>query len=192
MSQDKKPRTWLLAGGFSAALMLLLIGVAGAGVFSVVLDRTNTTEFCTSCHTMKQNLAELQEKPHWKSKSGVHAGCADCHVPKSLGPKLYAKFMAVKDIYHELAGTISTPEKFEAHRLAMAKAVWAKMKATDSRECKSCHAFDHMKTADQDKMARRKHENAVARGQTCIDCHKGIVHKLPPGADQDETADASK
>lgn len=192
MSQDSRPRNWLLAGGFSAALVLLLIGAAGAGIFGATLDYTNTTQFCTSCHSMKTNLAELQEKPHWKSKSGVHAGCADCHVPKSLGPKLYAKIMAAKDVYHELAGTISTPEKYEASRLAMAKAVWAKMKASDSRECKTCHSFDHMKTADQDKMARRKHENAVSRGQTCIDCHKGVAHKMPPGADLDETADAAK
>jgi cytochrome c-type protein NapC len=183
MSDDKKSRNPLFAGGVIAAAVLFLLGAAFAGVFGTTLDLTNSTAFCTSCHSMKQNLAELQEKPHWKSKSGVHAGCADCHVPKSFGPKMVAKVMAAKDVYHEIMGTIGTPEKFEAHRLEMAKAVWAKMKASDSRECKSCHSFDHMKTADQDKMARKKHENAVARGQTCIDCHKGIAHKLPPGAE---------
>lgn len=177
----------LLAGGLAAAFVLVLLGGAVTGLFSTTLDLTNSTEFCTSCHSMRQNLTELQQKPHWKNKSGVHAGCADCHVPKSVGPKLYAKVMAAKDVYHELVGTISTPEKFEAHRLEMAKAVWRRMKASDSRECKTCHAFVHMKTEEQDKMARRKHENAVSRGHTCIDCHKGVAHNMPKG--YDETAE---
>jgi cytochrome c-type protein NapC len=171
----------LIGGGALAAMTLFAMGIAFTGVFGTTLDLTNSTEFCTSCHTMKQNLAELQEKPHWKSKSGVHAGCADCHVPKSFGPKLFAKVMAAKDVYHEIVGTISTPEKFEARRLEMATAVWEKMKATNSRECRSCHSFTHMKMIDQDRTARRRHEKADERGQTCIDCHKGVAHKMPQG-----------
>lgn len=189
MSDETKTtskRRFLFGGGFAAAIVLFAAGAVAMGMFGTSMDMTNKTEFCTSCHSMKQNLEELKEKPHWSSKSGVHAGCADCHVPKSFGPKLYAKVMAAKDVYHEVLGTISTPEKFETHRLDMAKAVWAKMKANDSRECRSCHSFDHMKTADQDKMARRKHENAASRGQTCIDCHKGVAHKMPKGYDETE------
>ena len=178
-------RRFLFGGGLAAALVLFAAGALAMGLLGAGMEMTNKTEFCTSCHTMQQNLVELKEKPHWSNKSGAHAGCADCHVPKAFGPKLYAKIMAAKDVYHELAGTISTPEKYEAHRLDMAKAVWAKMKASDSRECKGCHAFEHMKTADQDKIARRKHENAVSRGQTCIDCHKGVAHKMPKGYDED-------
>jgi cytochrome c-type protein NapC len=135
---------------------------------------------------MKVNLAELEERVHWKSPSGVHAGCADCHVPKEFKEKMIAKVMAAKDVYHEIMGTIDTPEKYEARRLDMAQRVWAKMKASDSRECKGCHGFAHMDFSEQDRFARKKHENAPDRGQTCIDCHKGIGHKLPEGAEADE------
>jgi nitrate/TMAO reductase-like tetraheme cytochrome c subunit len=191
MSNDAnpKPRSW-----FRRLLVVALIffaGVVFAGLFNVGLEYTNRTEFCTSCHSMKTNLAELEEKVHWKSRSGVHAGCADCHVPKDFKEKMIAKVMAAKDVYHEIMGTIDTPEKYEARRLDMAQRVWAKMKASDSRECKSCHGFVHMDFSEQDRFARKKHENAPDRGQTCIDCHKGIGHKLPEGADAAEPEPAA-
>ncbi len=163
-------------------ILVLLIfgaGIVFAGVFNVALHYTNTTEFCTSCHTMKTNLVELEKTVHWSSASGVHAGCADCHVPKEFLPKMQAKIFAAKDVYHEIMGTVSTPEKFEAHRWEMANRVWEKMKKTDSRECKTCHSFAHMDLSEQDSFARKKHDRAVDRGETCIDCHKGIAHKLP-------------
>ena len=186
MSNDVNPRP---KSGFRRLLGVALIffaGVAFAGLFNVGLEYTNRTEFCTSCHSMKTNLAELEERVHWKSRSGVHAGCADCHVPKDFKEKMIAKVMAAKDVYHEIMGTIDTPEKYEARRLDMAQRVWAKMKASDSRECKSCHGFAHMDFSEQDRFARKKHENAPDRDQTCIDCHKGVGHKLPEGADTEE------
>jgi cytochrome c-type protein NapC len=179
-------RGWLFSKGVLFAAMVFGAGVVFAGVFNVALDYTNTTEFCTSCHTMQTNLNELKEKKsHWTNLSGVSAGCSDCHVPKQFGPKMYAKIMAAKDVFHEIIGTISTPEKYEAHRLQMAQAVWAKMKASNSRECRNCHSFQHMDLEEQDKFARRKHSNATERGDTCIDCHKGVAHKLPKGVGED-------
>jgi len=179
-----KPRSWtrrLLVGS-----LIFAAGAVFAGLFNVGLEYTNRTEFCTSCHSMKTNLTELEERVHWRNASGVHAGCADCHVPKEFKEKMIAKVMAAKDVWHEILGTIDTPEKYEARRLDMAQRVWAKMKASDSRECKSCHTLAHMEFSEQDRFARKKHENAPDRGQTCIDCHKGIGHKLPEGADTKE------
>jgi cytochrome c-type protein NapC len=191
MSNEVNPKrkSWLRR--LLGVALIFFAGVVFAGLFNVGLEYTNRTEFCTSCHSMKTNLAELEEKVHWKSRSGVHAGCADCHVPKDFKEKMIAKVMAAKDVYHEIMGTIDTPEKYEARRLDMAQRVWAKMKASDSRECKSCHGFAHMDFSEQDRFARKKHENAPDRGQTCIDCHKGIGHKLPEGADAAEPEPAA-
>ena len=192
MSNEVNPKrkSWLRR--LLGVALIFFAGVVFAGLFNVGLEYTNRTEFCTSCHSMKTNLAELEEKIHWKSRSGVHAGCADCHVPKDFKEKMIAKVMAAKDVYHEIMGTIDTPEKYEARRLDMAQRVWAKMKASDSRECKSCHGFAHMDFSEQDRFARKKHENAPDRGQTCIDCHKGIGHKLPEGADAAEPEPAAE
>lgn len=187
---NKKPRTW--TKGLFATLAIFAAGIVFAGVFNVGLEYTNRTEFCTSCHSMQTNLKELQETKHWKSISGVHAGCADCHVPKNFKDKMIAKVLAAKDVYHEIVGTIDTPEKYEAHRLDMAQRVWAKMKARGSAECKSCHSFAHMDFSEQDKFARRKHQNATDRGQSCIDCHKGVGHKLPKDAAEEEEESEDK
>lgn len=170
-SRSKK---WLIVGA-----LIFITGILFTAGFSVALDYTNTTEFCTSCHSMQINFNEMKERPHWLGRTGVHAGCADCHVPKAFIPKMKAKILAVKDVYHEILGTIDTPEKYEARRWQMANAVWDKMKASDSRECRGCHSFDHMDLSNQDRSARKKHEKAPERGETCIDCHKGIAHQEP-------------
>ena len=154
-------------------------GAVFAGLFNVALSHTNTTEFCTGCHTMQINLEELKETAHYSNNSGVHAGCADCHVPKEFFPKMVAKVMAAKDVWHEILGTIDTPEKYEAYRWDMATRVWAKMKATDSRECRSCHNFENMDLSSQSRSARNRHGRAPDEGKTCIDCHKGVAHEEP-------------
>jgi len=118
----------------SIATIGFIIGVLFIGGSSVVLEATNTTEFCTSCHSMKINNEEYKESIHFKNSSGVITSCSDCHVPKELGPKLWAKLVAAKDVYHERGGTIDTQEKFEAQRWEMANRVWDKMRATESRE----------------------------------------------------------
>ena len=158
---------------------LFFLGVASTFGFHTVLEKTNTMEFCISCHTMQTNYKEYQDTIHYKNPSGVQTTCADCHVPKEFLPKMAAKIIAVKDIYHEIAGTIDTPEKYEAHRWDMASRVWAKMEATDSRECRSCHDYSNMDLEEQDKSARRRHSRAIKDGETCIDCHKGIAHEEP-------------
>lgn len=164
---------------FLIAGILFLAGILFAGLFDTGLALTDREEFCTGCHTMQTPFQELQESAHYKNASGVGATCADCHVPDAFFPKMLAKLIAAKDVYHELVGTIDTPEKFEARRWAMASRVWAKMEATNSRECRSCHDFRRMDLTEQDRSARSKHGNAEDKGQTCIDCHKGVAHEEP-------------
>ncbi len=171
---------------FALAIILLIAGAVAATSSSVVLEATNSTEFCTSCHSMQWVQEEWMESAHFSNISGVRAECSDCHVPHSLGPKMYAKLRAAKDVWHEILGTIDTEEKFEQHRWTMANAVWSRMKATDSRECQSCHTIAAMDLKEQDRSARKKHKNAETRGKTCIDCHKGVAHTLPKKPDTEE------
>jgi cytochrome c-type protein NapC len=174
-----------------ATVFIFLLGCGFMLLFEAGLGYTNEMEFCTSCHSMQRNLKEYKETVHYKNASGVRATCSDCHVPKAFGPKLVAKFLAYKDVVHEILGTIDTDEKFDAHRWEMASRVWAKMKSTDSRECRSCHSWDTMELSEQDRTARKRHGRAVDEGQTCIDCHKGIAHEEPDEPEQETTADAS-
>lgn len=164
----------------TAIALLLLAGFAGSIGASMVLDSTNTTEFCTSCHSMQWNQAEWEDSLHFQNAAGVRAGCADCHVPQALGPALGAKLIAARDVWGEITGIIDSKDKFEAHRWHMANRVWERMAANDSRECRSCHSFAAMDFTEQDRSAKRKHHRASETGdKTCIDCHKGVAHKLP-------------
>jgi len=169
--RSKKTLFWVV--------LVFVAGTVFAGLFNVGIAMTNEMEFCTSCHSMQVPYEEYQESVHFKNAAGVKAVCADCHVPKPFGPKMVAKVMAYKDVLHEILGTIDTPEKYEEHRWDMANRVWDKMRASDSRECRSCHAFEDMDLSEQGKMARKKHGSAVDDGKTCIDCHKGVAHEEP-------------
>ena len=171
---------------FILLALVFLAGIVAAGLFNVGLSATNQMDFCTDCHTMQIPLEEYKESLHYKNASGVRADCADCHVPKPFAAKMVAKVIAVKDVYHEILGTIDTPEKYEAYRWKMANAVWDKMRASNSRECRSCHEWEQMDLAEQDRSARKRHARALDEGGQCIDCHKGIAHEEPDEPDEEE------
>lgn len=156
-----------------------IFGVAGGIGFDTLLGQTSTTEFCLSCHEMKPLQEELSRTAHFRNRSGVRVGCGDCHVPRHQPEKLFAKFLALDDIYAHFMGTIDTPEKLDAHRLEMAEKVWTTMRENGSAACRSCHSFGAMAFESQSARPRRKHSQAIETGETCIDCHKGVAHELP-------------
>lgn len=164
------------------ALVLMLIGGLLFAGGKVSLDHTNTTEFCTSCHEMKDNnFEEYKHTIHARNRTGVKAGCADCHVPHEFVDTMIRKVKAANDVYQHFAGTIETKEKFEEHRLELAKRVWLRMKESDSRECRHCHDAAAMDPERQGRTAQKQHQKIGVNGKTCIDCHFGIAHKEPEG-----------
>ena len=160
------------------AIFFMFIGVLFWGGFNTAMEATNTMEFCISCHEMEENVyQEYKGTIHDANRSGVRAGCPDCHVPRPWFYKIKRKIQASNELLHKALGTIDTPEKFEKHRLQMAKNEWIRMKKSDSRECRNCHEISTMDPEAQKPRARKQHYNAMKTGQTCIDCHKGIAHK---------------
>ncbi len=98
------------------------------------------------------------------------------------------KARATNELYHKIMGSVDTPEKFEAKRLDLAERVWEKMIATDSRECRNCHSYESMDFHKQERRSAEKMQKVIEKktGETCIECHKGIAHKLPEGYDEDD------
>jgi cytochrome c-type protein NapC len=171
---------------FALGTLVVTGGIAGIllwGGFNWAMELSSTETFCVSCHEMRDTVyKELQETVHFTNRSGVRASCSDCHVPKEWHYKVLRKIQATfNELPKKIIGTIDTPEKFEAQRLALANHVWATMKATDSRECRNCHSMASMDSAKQSRPAQRMHRAAREKGQTCIECHQGIAHKLPAG-----------
>jgi len=167
-------------------LGLLTIGFFGGilfwGGFNTAMEATNEMGFCIGCHEMRDNVyAEYKYTIHYSNRTGVRATCADCHVPRDWTNKIVRKVKASHEVWGKITGKIDTPEKFEAHRLEMAEREWARMKARDSIECRNCHSFDAMSQEKQKSTPYKKHMEAKAAGKSCIDCHKGIAHKLPKG-----------
>jgi len=173
-----KPSTRYSLGGILATGIFL--GILIWGAFNTAMEMTNTEEFCISCHEMRNNVyEEYKETIHYSNRTGVRATCPDCHVPKEWVYKVIRKVKASNELYHKVLGTIDTREKFEAKRLELAQNVWDEMKSNDSRECRNCHRFDFMDFTRQEKRSRKKHDKAMKKGQTCIDCHKGVAHEMP-------------
>ncbi|HIE55614.1 MAG TPA: cytochrome C552 [Chromatiaceae bacterium] len=165
--------------GFGAAFFFFILGIIFWGGFNWAMEKTNTMEFCISCHEMRDNVyEEYTPTIHYSNRTGVRATCPDCHVPREWIHKVIRKIKASNELYHHfITKEVDTPEKFDAKRLELAKHVWRDMKSTDSRECRNCHNFESMNPAFQKPRARKQHLNAFETGQTCIDCHKGIAHK---------------
>ena len=162
-------------------------GIFFWGGFNTAMEATNTLEFCVSCHEMHDNVYQEYKKTiHYANRTGVRAVCSDCHVPKDWTHKMIRKIQASKEVWGKITGVIDTREKFEAHRLEMAEREWARMKASDSRECRNCHSFSGMDTEKQKLRGAKMHKIAQDEKQTCIDCHKGIAHNKPKGMKEED------
>jgi len=184
---------WRPATRFAWGAIFIFGGLAGIifwGGFNTFMEYSNTMHFCTSCHEMRQTVyPEYKKSVHYQNASGVRVTCSDCHVPKEWTAKLVRKVKATNELYHKMIGSISTPEKFEAKRLYLAKRVWESMKANDSRECRNCHSYLAMDFHKQTRRAAEKMRQAMDEKKTCIECHKGIAHKLPVDPDSDDEDD---
>jgi len=169
---------------------IFLAGMVFWGAFNWSLELTNTESFCTSCHAMREYLyKEYKQTIHYANRTGVRASCPDCHVPREWVHKVIRKVRATNELFHWMAGSIDSREKFEAKRPELAQHVWTAMKETDSRECRNCHGIDFMTEETQTVRASLMHSLAVDWGKTCIDCHKGISHTLPKGFDKQALMD---
>jgi cytochrome c-type protein NapC len=190
-SAEKGPgflrRTWGVLNRPSAKYSILTLaagfffaGIIFWGGFHTGLEMTNTLEFCTTCHEMRDTVyQEYKETIHYSNRTGVRAICSDCHVPREWGPKMIRKAKASFEVWGKITGSIDTKEKFEAKRMVLATHEWERMKASNSQECRNCHSFESMSAELQKQTPYKKHMKAREEGKTCIDCHKGIAHHLP-------------
>lgn len=172
---------FLTIGGFIA-------GIIFWGGFNTALEATNTEKFCIGCHEMRDNVfVELQPTIHYTNRSGVRATCPDCHVPHNWTSKIARKMQASKEVWGTVFGTINTREKFLEQRLTLAQHEWTRLKANNSLECRNCHNANSMDFTRQSTRAAAMHSTLLISGEkTCIDCHKGIAHRLPDIGKQEQ------
>jgi cytochrome c-type protein NapC len=86
---------------------------------------------------------------------------------------------ASKEVWGTIFGTIDTGQKFLGKRRELAGQEWARLKATDSLECRNCHSAPAMDLTRQAPRAAAIHTKCLLTGErTCIDCNEGIAHQL--------------
>lgn len=187
-------RTWKFLRQPSAKYSVLTIGVAClffgivlSGGFNTAMDATNELEFCISCHEMRDTVyREYKKTRHYSNRIGVRAVCSDCHLPRDMARGVLRKILATRELWGKITGSIDTTEKFEARRMELATLEWARMKASNSRECRNCHNFDAMRKTTDRMMSYQRHMKMKDEDKTCIDCHKGIAHYLPRDYEEPE------
>jgi nitrate/TMAO reductase-like tetraheme cytochrome c subunit len=169
-----------------SVLALLVIGVvvgfAATVGTQVMVAVTGTDRFCgTACHSMQWVAKEHRESVHGGvNRTGVRAGCHDCHIPPNYPELLWYKAKAgIKDAIGEMRGVIDTEDKFKKERLRMAREVWDEYKGNNSRNCRQCHEFAPEMLAKQQEFVRPMHQQVLEGKATCIDCHKGVAHAAP-------------
>lgn len=114
-----------------------------------LLAKTNTPEFCASCHVMEEQYLTLM-------KGGLHNSlkCVDCHLPNNSKVSFYF-WKAVdgsKDFIAFHTGSVPDQIKTSAHG-----------KKTIQQNCIRCH----------EGMVSR----ITISDRKCWDCHKRISHK---------------
>ncbi len=191
-NQDSKSGLWhkparkLLLGIPLGGFIAFSLGAAALGSMNFVLHKTSSTEFCYTCHSHDAFIRpEYEASSHFANAAGVRADCADCHLPHDNWFDLvWTKAVVSLDIIPEVMGKLDTAEKYETHRAEMAESVWRQFKQNDSKFCRSCHTIAAMDLEAQGRTTARRHSQAETRGETCIDCHYGIVHKEPENAEE--------
>jgi len=170
---------WPLIGLLFVGFLVGSVMVIGT---QVALAVTGTDEFCgTACHSHEKFVyPEHKLSAHYSNRTGVRAMCTDCHVPHTYPAKLIYKAKAgITDAFAELAGVISTQEKFDRERWRLANIVWDEMRENNSANCRTCHDPQAMDSKKQSEDAQKQHKKFAAGKATCIECHTGVAHKEP-------------
>ncbi len=169
----------------------ILIGFIGVLSVQKINAYTSTVEFCgTTCHSMEAyvvNQPEFAKSVHRSNPTGVHATCADCHIPEGFFAETFTHITAgAKDIISTMTHDFSKPEVWEGMRAQLAYNVRDEFLETGSENCRKCHAKTDMAKLEPGlnpsrERGKRQHELAERQGVSCIGCHYNLVHKeVPP------------
>lgn len=135
------------------ALKTFLAGIILAVILMLCMSAgysySDSTEFCSSCHSMNEYAANWQTSNHKQFK------CTECHLPQdNMIDKMVAKTeTGLNDTYHEFMRDYPAEIKLTA-----------KGKDIVNGNCLRCH----QSTVENTFMAESS--------DNCLKCHTGLVH----------------
>ena len=142
---------------------------------------TNTEKFCTTCHEMRANVfEELKTTIHFTNRSGVRATCPDCHVPHEWTDKIARKMQASKEVWGQIFGTSTRARSFSTTGWSWRCTSGRGSRRTTRSNAATATAPSRWTSPGKARAPSAAHQRFLFTGEkTCIDCHKGIAHRLP-------------
>ena len=171
MSRVKKRGFWIIfIVGVVLGMVVVLYG-------NRVMYRTNTDEYCASCHVHPHSHDTWKRSSHYNNRTGVRVNCTSCHLPPK-GDFYYFREKArtgMKDLWSYWTKD-SADFNWEAKR-QLEHAV----KIVYNESCKNCHVnlFPRGLTDDGIRAHLYYETNEKKLNLQCISCHLDVGHFNP-------------
>lgn len=143
----------------SGSLLVLLI------VTIITFEVTSQPKFCANCHEISPLVTSWQQSSH----NGV--SCLKCHAEPGFAGYVNRKIGGLREVYLHTTGQI--PENFSVR--------------LNPQNCINCHnGSQNFPGAPNIYDPNRKgrtffgHQLHISMGQTCMQCHKAVVHGVSP------------
>lgn len=180
----EKNSKWYLAG---ICLIGVVIGIVFVAVITSVVHWAGTPKFCGEfCHSMDATYIAYKKGDHFRTASGVTAGCSDCHLKnhsnEHIGPFDYVMMLADKahagsiSLWGQIQGTMSTYEKQVEKRPELAKSVHQQMLDRNFSACRGCHDVQNMYNKQKPLVAMIHKGMGPDKKVDCIACHPTAGH----------------
>jgi nitrate/TMAO reductase-like tetraheme cytochrome c subunit len=164
------PRITLIATfrGRRPWVYVLLLAVSGGATVCGGMDvyrRTETPEFCGSCHEMEPRFRA------WKSSPHSDVTCADCHSGRAVGGWMRVNTDGLRELRVHF-----TADSFDHIRLT------ERQEPVVNANCRRCHAVTEL-VAERNGLVI-SHERHLEKGADCLGCHSaGSSHPPQPTID---------
>ena len=181
-----KNHKWYVAG---TAIAGIAVGIVFCGVFSNAMHWAGSTQFCGEfCHSMDVTYAAYKKGLHFNTRTGMHAGCSDCHLlneanehnsPLQYGALLVDKVVSASHSgFGELRGSLNTPQKQVEERDRMAKDVHNLMLEREFSNCRACHDVTAMNNPKKPILSKFHRRMSVGQDPKidCLACHPTAGH----------------
>ena len=187
----EKNSKWYLTG---ICLIGVVIGIVFVGALTSVVHWAGSNKFCGEfCHSMDVTYSAYKNGQHFKTGSGVTAGCSDCHLKnhsnEHVGPFDYVALLIDKaqagsvSLLGQIQGSMSTPEKQVAMRKELSERVHNHMKERIFATCRGCHDVERMHNPKKPFVAKL-HAGFGPNAEKpadCLMCHKKAGHDYDAG-----------
>ncbi|MDM8522425.1 NapC/NirT family cytochrome c [Desulfococcaceae bacterium HSG8] len=156
--------------------LFVCIGLLCLILVSKSFQSTSSTEFCMSCHEMKNYKNELEKSSHALDKDKKPIQCRQCHIPDSLGHKYLTvkAFLGTKDLIVHYMGNPDELDRRDMQKFAR--------RFIPDENCLGCHQ-DLYKDAKEKKISeigRLAHDAYLGKNgntkRNCAGCHFNMAH----------------